>query len=45
MHTPENRPTERNTRPMEGNNRATAAIAASACIGVAAIAAALLLLF
>jgi uncharacterized RDD family membrane protein YckC len=45
MTAPENRPTERNTRPREANNRAIAVIAAWACIGVAVVAAALSFLF
>jgi hypothetical protein len=45
MTAPENRPTERNTRPMQAKHRAIAAIAAWACIGVAVVAAALSFLF
>jgi hypothetical protein len=48
MTAPENRPTERNTRPMQAKHRAIAAIAAIAawaCIGVAVVAAALSFLF
>jgi hypothetical protein len=41
MNAPENRPTQRNTRPVQAKRRAIAAIAAGACIGVAVIAAAL----
>jgi uncharacterized RDD family membrane protein YckC len=41
MTAPENGPAERNTRPREAKNRAIAVIAAWACIGVAAVAAAL----
>ena len=45
MTAPENRPTERNTRPREAKNRTIAVIAAWACIGVAVVAAALSFLF
>jgi hypothetical protein len=44
MTAPENRPTERNTRPMQTKHRAIAVIGAGACIAVAVIAAALFLL-
>jgi hypothetical protein len=45
MNAPENRPAERNTRRMEDKQRVITVITAWACIGVAVIAAALILMF